>query len=275
MLQAVAAILIAAPGVLGIARCYPLKTHLTQISDRISVSAYSDLLDEIPSGKYVFSSDPFKGDYDGYFTPDNWHGTAWKKAIQKLGISKEEYIGNFNYYICNMDSTEEIELLNSCTAQGLTLQPLKKCGNYTLYGIRTANKEVLDTVLPAPVQSLLSAPVTEAFAVSGDHYVITQDVENTDAENEEVRFQINWMDANGDFLSTSITTYTVLAGERNEATSQEISAPTGAGTGILYVGPCEDKPITVYSYSLESVSDSGYIKEVANAVNTRLLLRNN
>lgn len=280
MISSALAVVISIPGIVFIGRFYPIAFHLTNISDEISVSVYSSLLDEIPSGKRVFSSESFKGDYDGYLSPNTWHGLPWQRVTEITGISKEQYISGFDYYICNLNNESEAGLLNSCMEQGVELDLVKSENGFGLYKIQNTNQPLassilreIDTVLETPVESIVSKPVIESFAVQNSHYRITQDVENTGSEDVDVRFQINWMDENGELLDVGISTYVLAPGERLEKTSQELIAPEGASTGILFVCPHEDRPINVYSYSLESFNTQGeLVSQVENILREKTLL---
>lgn len=265
--------LIAIPGLNYIEKYYDLLGHMRNVSDEICVSPISDLIREIPVDKYVLSSEPFKGDYEGYFAPTNWHSSAWREVIKNEGQSAINYAKNFDYFICDETNEEDVNLLSKCTSKEIEIVFLKSEGKYSLYKMVNNAKES-DTIcveaFEEPVVSKVSAAITSAFDVTSGKYSITQDIENPNLNEEQIRFQINWYDSQGTFLGCSLELYTLKAGERKVNELIDVVPLKGAKTGVLYVGPNEDRPVNVYGYDLEvSLSD---IEKNRELVESRVLL---
>lgn len=256
--------IIAVPGVFYISECYPWKNNLINVSDEISVSVYSDLLNEIPEGKRVFCSEPFKGDYNGYLASNNWHGSAWQQIIEKEGISKIDYISSFDYYICNLADENENKLLKECQkSDKMTLVLIKKRGDYELYQIKAEplKKTILEDAFSSPIEVTVDRPYTVSFDVSSqERYQITQEIENEGKTTVAVRFQINWMDKNNQFIDTSLSVYSLDSGQSLRTSSDIISPPEGAAVGILYLGPHEpDDSVLAHGYQLQTVETYDYV----------------
>ncbi|WP_125116831.1 ArnT family glycosyltransferase [Agathobaculum sp. Marseille-P7918] len=256
--------IIAVPSVLYISECYPWNNNLINVSDEISVSVYSNLLNEIPEGKRVFSSEPFKGDYNGYLAPNNWHGSAWQQIIEKEGISKIDYISSFDYYLCNLADENEKKLLEECqNSDKMTLVPIEKQGNYELYQIRAEliKKTILEDTFSAPIEVSVDRPYTVTFNASArESYQVIQEIENPGKSAALVRFQINWMDENNQFIDTSLSVYSLDSGQSLRTTSDIISPPEGAVLGILYLGPHEpNESVLAHGYQLQVVETYDYV----------------
>lgn len=272
-------VIVAVPGVIYIAYHYPWKYNLTQVSDEISTSVYSELLKEIPSGKKIFSSEPFKGDYDGYLSPNNWHGSAWQELIKLEGISTIDYISNFDYYISNTSSNYEQDLLSDCKkSDSMTLTLIGSQGQYELYQIekKLNTVTVLQDKFTEPIDITVDKPYIVPFEVSNQSlYQITQEIENPNPESAVIRFQINWMDENSEFMDTSISVYNLEGGECSESVSDIITPPKGAVSGILYLGPHEtDVNILAHGFQLSEVKDYDYFSQINQLMEKRTYLVN-
>lgn len=232
-------ILISIPGLIYIKSNYSWKDNLTKVSDSISVSAISSLLSKIPSNMKVFSSSDYKGDYDGYFSSNDWHGYAWKSIINKEGITIEEFISDFDYYICKVSDENEMQELGEIESSGLViLDELAQVNDYKLYHIKSLGKTIATEQFDKEFEISLENPYTVFIPVdNSNNYRIEQLIKNEQETPINMRFQINWLGKDDTYISTTIQNYTIAPGEVKSSYSDIFVPPNEACKAAVVFSP--------------------------------------
>jgi O-methyltransferase len=86
-------------------------------------------------------------------------------------------------------------------------------------------------------------------AEPGRHYTVVARASSATATRSRARIQINWLDSEGDLVSTSIKSFEVT--EMQQRVECEVSAPPRTVIGVLYVAPDgEDQVVRYFEMSL-------------------------
>lgn len=225
---------------------------------------HCDLLELIPEGKSVYSvtnSNQFKGDYKGYFASSTWHNTTNNRVIEGE-YTWDEYISSFDYILIDkLRSTNNFEYVSGKDTKRIDImmyiEPFlgEKCGENDasiLYKTTPQKSIVLQQEYETMQECSVEEPIFEAIPNESTCYYISHDIFNDTETSITMRFQINWMTQEHEFINTSISTYEALPGE-NTYYSEGILANEEADYGIVYVCTADEKKIKVKSYTVEAI----------------------
>lgn len=242
----------------------------------ISSTANVSLLSQVPDNKKILSlNDPFKGNYIGYYSAYMWHNTYMIHKIQSGALRLEDYVGSFEYVLYQKQVPilypEVQSLHDNDGTQDSILEKIDESETHILYKVKSAEITLISKEFTAPMISKTSAPITEVIPQNYDSYMITHDIINTTMRPIEMRWQINWQDADGAFVGCSISTYIAQPG-RNTYESPPIKFFEGASYGILYITSHNDEEITVYGYELTATGVNNIIEDETKAFESGTIL---
>lgn len=268
-------IVLALPNFIYIWSSFPIKSSITPDSD-ITKNTNRSILKTVPAGKRVFSvNDPFKGDYDGFYSAWMWHNKYNITKIQSGELDLSTYISSFDYVLVNKNleipNADLQEIVQAADSENSLLSFYTESDTHKLYKVNKSAMLIKQKQFDSPKQSKTSKPVTLLFKTKCDSYYISQTVENLSDTPVKVRFQINWYDDNKERITTSIQTYMQEKGKKTSI-SPEIVPPENFAYGVLYITSHNDEDILVHDYQLFGYTD--YLSDEIYKYNNRLLLKN-
>lgn len=237
------------------------------------------ILNEIPSNKKVFSiGDTFKGTYEGFFSTYTHYSIYTLFKLDSNEVSWEEYLKSFDYIVYRKnyqyDNYQIHKIINEVDESNSFLSTFAETKTHIAYKVISKNIKrsiILSKDFKEPVISKTSQPIIERFDNNDNSYILTHVIENTTKANIDMRFQINWYDKNGQFLSTDINIYCAKPG-KNIYSSNIINTYKDADYGIVFITTHNDENIMVYNYKLESYEEYNYNKIETDKLYNRELL---
>lgn len=219
---------------------------------------------EIPENKKVLSvnlSESYKGEYNGFYMTTSWRNTF---LMDLLGDDTEkwmQFVSCFDYVINRTDLPIEQsvlkQLVDSADEENCVFETFAKVDNRIIYKVNKNNIEsilIMEESFIDPVIVNEPSPIVRRIDNLSDFYIISEDINNTKNDSITVRFQINWMDAEDNFLDADIITYEAKSG-RNVYTSMPIKARKGASYGLVFIGTDNEETVEAYGFSVSQQID--------------------
>lgn len=271
--------------------------HNMNISDRMKVDGRiekylnANILQEIPPGKRIFSlNDVSKGVYDGEYFNNNWYTTFMHSKIEQGVITFDSYINCFDYILyckeleisaVSPTPIENLEvsydqkiqqLLESADKEGSLLKKYTEDDSYVIYAVQHENANQILLEKKYQDQEInVQQPCGEVVDNVNNNYVITQVIDNPLDHNVEMRWQINWLEENGNMIDTSITTYVAAPGT-NKYISDTIQPNLEAKYALIIASPHTEDTVNLQYMKIELIGID-VIEQFENELAERILLK--
>lgn len=225
--------------------------------ERLVKNDYCDGFDMIPQGKNVLAitgSNQYKGQYRGYFASTSWHCPT-ARFVSEGKYSWEDYLSSFDYFI--VDKTA-----GAIGIAGEAMEKLpgflgRKCyenDSCEIYEVVPRTNSMLDVKFDNPQETSVVEPLIDILQNTQTEYYITHDVINETDHPVTMRFQINWMSAEGEFVDCYIALYDAQPGEEVYY-SEKIPANREADFGIVYIVTSDEQKVKISGYSVMGINN--------------------
>ena len=230
-------------------------------------NANANILNTIPNAEksYILSNnDLFRGIFPGHFYSLEWYNSFMLTKLRSGQISPVDLLKQFDYYLIYKFKsvntyTDKMDPADNTISPYLSVYA--ETPTHVLYKIKNTFETLSEKRYDEPHTVNVKEPENFAFNVDSSAYKITLDVEKAD-EGAMSRFQINWIDADGNFLGTYLIPFQ-LDGERKKYSSGVIDeVPEKATVGILYLCSNDDKKINLYGYTLQYKNKREFLYEI-------------
>ncbi len=219
--------------------------------DRIVNNAYCEILSEIPQGSRVFAitvSNEMKGAFNGYYTSDTWqNGLIYN--ILGVDYSYDEYLLSFDYFLIDKLQPKEQDMLFVQKYLGNVVAENEYC---TLYEKKINYETMLGEDQLVNIEAEFGQrddpdvfnPCCFTFYNTDHSYALREEIENLSDVPQQLVFQINWHDVDGNQIGVYQDFYTAEP-QTGTYYSNIIAAQPDASFGIIYVYNMSDGEIRV------------------------------
>ena len=170
------------PNIIYIYKCYPIKSSITA-NPEFTDNANESVLNLIPAGKKVFSvNDPFKGQYNGFYSAYMWHNSYAVLKINNGELKLTDYILSFDYVLYNknghmdIDNKELTTILKSAGESNPFLVLFAETDTHILYKVNKKlekDKVIQEETFSSPRKSKTSRPAIFRIKQKQDIYIIS------------------------------------------------------------------------------------------------------
>lgn len=277
----ITAFLLTLPNLFYLKENYNFK-ELFAVNGNLTGNSNRDILKEVPKGKSVFSvNDPFKGDFQGFYSAYMWHDSAILQMIQCKNLSLESYVKAFDYVLYDSDAPIENDKLAFWIAKAGTsesmLTPYAEKKNYNLYKVNSPEKysTVVNCKPDTPVAVNLDQPIFYKFSNENKVYKIKEDLTNEEASSIEGRYQINWYGKDDSLVDVYLQLFYIIPG-KSTYISRDIRSPRNAAYGILVINTNTKQKVLVNDYTLNTkIETKNLIKDLSEKFYSRYFLKYN
>jgi|GEM_PF-1452998 len=238
-----------------------------------------------PNIYLLSNNEALRGVYKGHFYTLTWYNSMLVRRLDDKELSQSELLQNFDYYLVNkqlplmaFDPTiykdpGYLILPPQDPRVAEMLEMVKENALYVLYKI----KKKYIPIVQEEFQNALSVDVASPRVISFERtsmqssYRISLDVAPSDVKKETSgRFQINWLNKDGKFISASIVPF--LLSKQRAVYEQEITdIPANAAFGHLYLTSHSSDKMEVFGYRLQSHGGRSFIENELRAYGQKLM----
>jgi hypothetical protein len=238
--------------------------------DQLTINANESVLEGINKAdvKVLSNNDVFRGTFKGHYYTLSWYNDFLISQLTNNKVSPIEFLTSFDYYLVNNTVPEkypeyfslespEINSLLTLTAQSAT---------HSLYKIskNVSETQILSEHFPIALNVTVSTPEVRTIENIYEQYKIEIDAEKPKGTTGDYygRWQINWLDNNDQFITTSIVPFK-LENERKVYVSSMIAdVPAKAKTGVVYMTSHDDKPIIIHDIKVFGIRSQSYLDQL-------------
>lgn len=241
--------------------------------ERIVDNDFCEVFDNIPQGKKVLSftnRNQFKGQYHGYYASTTWHNATLNR-INEGKYTWQNYLTSFDYIL--IDKTADI--VNGIEPEVAEMLPdylgQKSFENSAcvLFEVLPQKDMICGTQFEIPQETNVLEPITEVIQNVKAKYYINHQILNENDYPIPMRYQINWMSKDGNFIDVYISVYDAQPGE-NEYCSEPIPTNKEADYGIVYITTANEQTVKIQGYTVEGEE---YVTDaITNQFESRALL---
>lgn len=242
------------------------KPYMLKVKSELTENGNSSVLKYIPNEKDIrilSNNDQQRGDFIGEYYGLGWYNTYLCEQIEKENITPENFLSNFDYYLVSkvtpLKYGSSFNPDSPLIKEMLTL--IHESETHKIYKINKEFDILVDENFIQPIIVSAIKPETRRFSVSSSKYQIQIKSEKKDNIPTLGRFQINWLDKDGKFIDTAISTYELKDGINNYSSSLIENIPVNAKFGEFYINS-HNNEIKVYSFKLLYFKESNFLDNI-------------
>lgn len=224
------------------------------------------LLDSInkKNVRVLSNNDVFRGTFQGQFFTLTWYNNYLVNKIIQMEVTLSDFISAFDYYLVNKQRPElypeYFSLKNNEMKNKLIM--FNESSTHILYKINK-EKSIIKEQFLSPVNVTVSNPEVRVFENNFKNYKIKLEIEKqSDEKKQWGRWQINWVDEKGAFISTSLIPFEVKKGREFYTSPIIENVPTNAKIGHLFLNSHDDSQVQILSFELIGEPEDFIDKEI-------------
>lgn len=238
---------------------WTFQKEMLQANSQLTINANESILSSInKSGiRVLANNDVFRGTFKGEYYTLDWYNIYLFQKLNNKQIVPLDFLTSFDYYLIDKKvpvsryvPPKMFSLKNPEIAGVLTL--IAETESHILYKVNRSSviTEILSEVFLQPINVTVNKPEIRIIKNEFTKYQIILEAEKSGEGEFWGRWQINWSNEHGKFISASLISFK-LENQTQLYTSSIIeSVPQKATTGLLYLTSHDEQPILIHSVKL-------------------------